>query len=132
MLWRKCPGFLFLSVAKEPEPSLHKIFTKYIAANNPNCKSGKICNCVFLDIVYTQGAYKLKLKIIPCDQIKQIKHIFFGDGYMRDEGKNKMNRSLKVVQMKEHFRVHKKFPLQKDQTIVESIFKSCIVVELLF
>lgn len=34
--------------------------------------------------------------------------------------------------MKEYFRVHKKFSLQKDQTIVESVFKSCIVVELLF
>lgn len=30
---------------------------------------------------------------------------------MHDEGKNKMNRSPKVVQMKEYFRVHKKFSL---------------------
>lgn len=51
---------------------------------------------------------------------------------MRDEGKNEMKRSSKVEQMKEYFRVHKKFSLQKDQTIVESIFKSCIVVGLLF
>ena len=43
-----------------------------------------------------------------------------------------MNRSPKVEKMKEYFRVHRKFSLQRDQTIVESIFKSCIVVKLLF
>lgn len=91
----------------------------------------RYANASLFDIRYTQGAYQLKLKIKSRDQIKQIKHIYFVMD-MRDEGKNEMNRSPKVEQMKEYFRVRKKFSLQKDQTIVESIFKSCIVVELLF
>lgn len=120
----------FYLLPRSPEPSLHKIFPGCIAANNPNCESGKICKFVFFDIVYTQGEYKLKLKIKSRDWTKQ--NIYFLVLDMCDEGKNKMNRSPEVVQMKEYFRVHKKFSLHKDQTIVESIFKSCIVVELLF
>lgn len=73
--------FFFYLLPRSPEPSLHKIFPGCIAANNPNCESGKICKCVFFDIMYTQGEYKLKLKIKSRDWTKQIKHIFFGDGY---------------------------------------------------
>lgn len=88
--------FFFYLLPRSPELSLHKIFLGYIVANNPNCKSGKTCKSIFFDIVYSQGAYKLKLKMKCCDWIKQIKHIYFLVMDMHDEGKNKMNRSPKV------------------------------------
>lgn len=46
------------------------------------------------------------------DLVKQIKHTFLAID-MHDEGRNKISRSPKEQEMKEYFRVPKKFPLQK-------------------
>lgn len=121
--------FFFYLLPRNPEPSLHKTFPGYSIANNPNCKLGKTCKSVFFDITYTQRAYRLKLKMKCCDWIKQIKHIYLVMD-MCDEGKNKMNMSPKVEKMKEYLEFIRSFSCKKDQTVVESIFKSCIVVEL--
>lgn len=72
------------------------MFPGYIAANNPNCKSGKTCKSLFFDIMHTQGACKLKLKMKCCDWIKQIVLFFFLVMDIHDEDKNKMNRSPNV------------------------------------
>lgn len=86
--------FFFLNLLpRSPEPSLYKMFPGYIAANNPNCRTFR---SPFFDIMYTQGAYKLRMKMKSCDWLKQIKHIYFLVIDIHDEGKNKMNRSLKV------------------------------------
>lgn len=89
--------FFFYLLPRSPEPSLHKNFPGYSAANSPNCKLGKTCKSIFFDITYTQGAYQLKSKMKCCDWIKQIKHIYiFLVMDMCDKGKNKMNMSPKV------------------------------------
>lgn len=46
------------------------------------------------------------------DLVKQIKHTFLAID-MHDEGRNKISGSPKEQEMKEYFRVPKKFPLQK-------------------
>lgn len=46
-------NFFFYLLPRSPEPSLHKIFPGYVAANNPNCKSGKTHKSVFFDIMDT-------------------------------------------------------------------------------
>lgn len=74
-----------------------------------------------------EQAYQLKLKMKCCDWIKQIKHIYI---YlvmdMCDKGKNKMNMSPKVEQMKEYLEFIRSFSCKKIKQQLKVYLKAAL------